>query len=397
VTPDEVAREASGLRHQLAVRLELDGHIRTPLWRAAVEDVPRHEFIPEFFVRVDPANGPTLWDPTSAERSTPERWLALAYQDASQVTQLDGKTTPADVTGPIEGNPTSSSTMPSLVARMWEDLKVNDGDRVLEIGTGTGYSAALGCHRLGDDNITSVEFDPEVSERARQALARAGYRPHLIIGDGEDGASDGAPYDRIIATCSFRHVPTAWTEQSKPGTVILVTLSGWLGGTGLVRLTVTSNGAAEGRFLPGYVSFMPSRAHSPEPAIIPDLSDGSVPRPTSLGPDMITTYGPAQMVAQLAVPEAQYLHLIPDDGLPEHLLVQPDDSYVAFSGRPGNWLMQQGGPDNLWEKVEAAVSAWQEAGEPPLNKFHVTVSSSEQRVHLQDTDVAWPIFTHTSA
>jgi hypothetical protein len=103
------------------------------------------------------------------------------------------------------------------------------------------------------------------------------------------------------------------------------------------------------------------------------------------------------MVAQLAVPEAQYLHLIPDDGLPEHLLVQPDDSYVAFSGRPGNWLMQQGGPDNLWEKVEAAVSAWQEAGEPPLNKFHVTVSSSEQRVHLQDTDVAWPIFTHTSA
>jgi methyltransferase of ATP-grasp peptide maturase system len=391
VTPDDVARQALGLRHQLAVRLELDGHIRTPQWRAAVEDVPRHEFIPEFFVRVDPASGPTLWDPTSAALSSPERSLALAYQDASQVTQLDGKTTPSDVTGPVEGNPTSSSTMPSLVARMWEDLEVNDGDRVLEIGTGSGYSTALGCHRLGADNITSVEFDPEVAERARQALARAGYKPRLIVGDGEDGAPEGAPYDRIIATCSFRHVPKAWIDQSKPGTVILVTLSGWLGGTGLVKLTVTSNGTAEGRFLPGYVSFMPSRAHTPEPAVIPDLSDKSVPRPTALGPETITTYGPAQMVAQLAVPDAQHLQLSPDDGLPEHLLVQPDESYVAFTGEPGSWLVQQGGLNQLWDKVEAANEAWREAGEPPLDRFLVTVSPTEQQVYLDGGEAAWSI------
>lgn len=380
MTPDEVAREASGLRHQLAVRLELDGHIRTAQWRAAVEDVPRHEFIREFFARVDPSDGPTLWAPTSPNRSTPERWLALAYQDASQVTQLDGKTTPSDVTRPVEGNPTSSSTMPSLVARMWEDLEVNDGDRVLEIGTGTGYSTALGCHRLGAKNITSVEFDSEVAERARQALARAGYQPWLIVGDGEDGASEGAPYDRIIATCSFRHVPTAWIEQSKPGTVILVTLSGWLGGTGLVKLTVTSNGTAEGRFLPGYVSFMPSRAHSPAPAFIPDLADGSVPRPTSLDPDMITTYGPGQLVAQLAVPEAQYLYLGSTNDLPEHLFVQPDDSYAALAGGPGDWKVRQGGPRRIWDDVEATIASWQAAGEPGIDAFRVAVSPSAQAV-----------------
>lgn len=382
MTPDEVAREASGLRHQLAVRLELDGHIRTPQWRAAVEDVPRHEFIPEFFVRVDPANGPTLWDPTSADLSTPERWLALAYQDASQVTQLDGKTTPAHVTGPIEGNPTSSSTMPSLVARMWEDLEVNDGDRVLEIGTGTGYSTALGCHRLGADNITSVEFDPEVAERARQALVRAGYKPHLIVGDGETGAPDGAPYDRIIATCSFRYVPRAWLDQSKPGTTILVTLSGWLGGTGLVKLTVTGDGTAEGQFLPGYVSFMPSRAHNPEPAVIPDISTGSASRRSLLGPEVLETYGPTQLVAQLAVPDAQHMSFGPGGDLPEHLLVQSDDSYAALFDSDSNWTVKQGGPQHLWDRVEGAIEDWRAAGEPGIDTFRVTVTLGEQRIHM---------------
>ncbi|MEV8375197.1 ATP-grasp peptide maturase system methyltransferase [Kribbella sp. NPDC056861] len=389
MTPDEVARHASGLRHQLAVRLELDGHIRTPGWREAVEGVPRHEFIPEFFVRVDPASGPTLWDPTSADLSTPDRWLALAYQDASQVTQLDGKTTPSDVTGLVEGNPTSSSTMPSLVVRMWEDLEVEDGDRVLEIGTGTGYSTALGCHRLGADNITSVEFDSEVADRAQQALARAGYRPHLILGDGEKGLSGGAPYDRIIATCSFRYVPQTWLAQSKPGTIILVTLSGWLGGTGLVKLTVTGDGTAEGQFLPGYVSFMPSRAHYPEPAVIPDLADGSIPRPTSVGPDAVATYGPAQLVAQLAIPEAQYLQLGSDDDKPDHVIIQPDGSYAAFTGKPGAWAVQQGGPQKFWDAVEAALTDWSEAGEPPIEQFQVSVTPQAQVVRFHRSPTTW--------
>lgn len=390
MSPDEVAKDASGLRHQLAERLELDGHIRTPRWRAAVEDVPRHEFVRDFFNRVDAPNSPTLWDPTSAERSSPERWLELAYKDASHVTQLDGKTIPADVRGPVEGNPTSSSTMPSLVARMWEDLEVNDGDRILEIGTGTGYSAALGCHRLGAANITSVEFDPEVAGRARQALARAGYHPHLVVGDGEKGSPDGAPYDRIIATCAFRYVPWAWLEQSKPGAIILVTLSGWLGGTGLVKLTVTGDRTAEGQFLPGYVSFMPSRAHAPEPAVIPDLSTGSAFRTTIIGPDILDTYGPAQMVAQLSMPEAQHMTFGPGGDLPEHLLVQSDESFAALTGAEPNWTVKQGGPRHLWDQAESAVADWRAAGEPGIETFRVSVTQDEQRVQMP-TGEGWAL------
>ncbi len=382
MTSNQPTWHAAELRARLAMDLAGAGHLRSKEWRAAVEDVPREEFIPEFFSKIDRMDGPTLWDPISAERSGAESWMRLAYDDLSHVTQLNGQITPADVTGPVDGNPTSSSTMPSLVVRMWEDLEVVDGNRVLEVGTGTGYSTALGCHRLGDSNLTSVDVDPQVAERARQGLARAGYHPQLIVGDGEEGSLDGAPYDRIIATCSFRYVPRAWLQQSKPGTIILVTLSGWLGGTGLVKLTVTGDETAEGQFLPGYVSFMPARAHNPEAVVIPDLSEAAVSRDTTLGPDVLTTYRPGQLVAQLAVPEAQHMSFGPGSDLPEHLLVQVDDSYAAFIGRPGGWTIEQGGPQRLWDQVESAVESWRSSGEPDIQAFRVTVTPDEQRVHI---------------
>ncbi|WP_244178983.1 methyltransferase domain-containing protein [Streptomyces rubellomurinus] len=100
---------------------------------------------------------------------------------------------------------------------MWQQLGAEAGNQVLEVGTGTGYSTALGAHLLGDANLTSIEYDPQVAERAAAALKAAGHTPRLLTGDGLGGAPDGGAFDRLIATCSVRYLPMAWLHQVKPG------------------------------------------------------------------------------------------------------------------------------------------------------------------------------------
>lgn len=215
-TPLADERRAVELRHALADRLEQGGHLRSAVWRSAVEAVPRHEFVRAFFRRSDGPRG-TLWTPVLPGPDDLGAWLEEVYADVTLVTQLGGQLHPADVEGPVHGDPTSSSTLPSLVVRMLQDLDPQDGDRVLEIGTGTGYSTALMCERLGSEYVTSVEVDPAAAARARAALTAVGHEPALVNGDGLLGHPEDAPYDGLIATCSVRTVPGAWLEQVRPG------------------------------------------------------------------------------------------------------------------------------------------------------------------------------------
>jgi len=103
------------------------------------------------------------------------------------------------------------------MAVMLEALDVTDGVRVLEVGTGTGYNAALLCHRLGDQHVVTVEVDPVLAEQAQQRLAEVGYRPIVHVGDGADGYPPGAPYDRVIVTCALTSLPWKLIEQTRQG------------------------------------------------------------------------------------------------------------------------------------------------------------------------------------
>ncbi|MDA8368255.1 MAG: hypothetical protein M0026_00080 [Nocardiopsaceae bacterium] len=71
------------------------------------------------------------------------------------------------VAAPLQGEPTCSSTLPGLVVAMLQAAQIGDGDRVLEIGTGTGYSTALLCHRLGSSAVSSIEYDLNAAAQAR--------------------------------------------------------------------------------------------------------------------------------------------------------------------------------------------------------------------------------------
>ncbi|MFE7857267.1 methyltransferase domain-containing protein [Streptomyces sp. NPDC057403] len=257
---EEPADLAVAARAALVREIERSGAWEgDPVWREAFEAVPRHLFVPYYYVGVR-GGYERRWG-ESPDRAAREKWMRGAYADAPLATRLR------------DGDLVSSSSQPSLMARMLAELRVRDGDRVLEVGTGTGYNAALLAHRLGDDDlVTTVDLFPEITETARRHLAAAGHRPVVVTGDGARGVPERAPFDRIMATCTLSSVPLAWLAQCAPGARVLTPLA-----TGLIALSVEDAGHAEGRFLPTPAYFVPLRGESrpePEPAHL-----GSVPAP----------------------------------------------------------------------------------------------------------------------
>ncbi|MGW1073531.1 ATP-grasp peptide maturase system methyltransferase [Streptomyces sp. NPDC002537] len=361
-----------------------EGDVLTdPGWRTAVEAVPRHRFVPGFYLPADERDGQglTVWEPVTAELDH-GRWLAAAYSDTTLVTQFDGDE--PDWKQPTVrhgGAPTSSSTLPSLVVRMWADADVREGHAVLEIGTGTGYSTALACEYLGSAAVTSIEVDGRRLEQAADALYSSGYTPTLAVADGLYGYWPEATFDRIVAACSFRAVPSALPAQTRPGGKILLTLSGWLYGCARVLLTVNGDGTAEGQLLPGTVSFMSARVHAAPAFGNPAHWAAGLPgagRPTRHGPERITAATEEafhlRFLAQCSVPGAQMGTV----GDVVHLVDVATGSAATLTPTDSGWEVREDGPVKLWERVESVLDAYEEAGRPGPETFTLHVSEGGQ-------------------
>ncbi|WP_432043296.1 ATP-grasp peptide maturase system methyltransferase [Streptomyces cadmiisoli] len=362
---------------QLIDRMTASGSLRSQPWKDAAAAVPRHEFLRNGFFRVVDGTSPTAWAPV---REGGEGWLEACYTDESLVTQIAGTIKPTDIRGEILREPTSSSTLPSLVLRMLEDLEVQPGMQVLEIGTGTGYSTAVLCARLGDDHVTSIEYDEEVALRAREALSRLDTYPNLLIGDGLQGGDQGTLYDRIIATCAVRTVPTVWLEHTRPGGQILTTIGGWLHASELVRLTVHEDGTASGPALGGQVSFMLARPHQAPPlGMLPDLSAGRE-REAIIGADVLDEWT-TRFVAQFAVPTVQRLKLQNGQHNEDVFVDTETASFAALRHEDGRWIVRQGGPDPLWDAVEEQLGRWHAAGTPAVEEATIRVTPAGQSIH----------------
>ncbi|SOB84725.1 ATP-grasp peptide maturase system methyltransferase [Streptomyces sp. 1331.2] len=382
---------AHGLRVRLAEELTRDGSLRSPQWREAVLAVPRHVFLPAFFTAEDGPDGITRY--TVVHRDTDaSRWLQLAYENTTWVTQLDHGATPPNG-NPSTGTPTSSSTLPGVVVRMLEDLDVPDSANVLEVGTGTGYSTALLCARLGDRYVTSVEHDAALSAADGERLASLGHHPRLIVGDGAKGSPENGPYDRIIATYSPDHVPAPWLAQARPGAIILASLVGSLDAYGYLKLRVGEGGdggVAQGRFIDSEVSFMLSR-ETRRPPIGP-LMRAAV-RARTDAPGLDTTVHPDTLAdpsflwsAQIALPGTTRLRLTADDVTGQWFL-HPDGSWAVLESRPdGTRRAFQGGPRALWSELEAAATAWVSNGRPGLERYGLTVTPETNTVWLDTPD-----------
>lgn len=379
---------------RLVDKLVADDDLHDPEWASAVAGVPRHEFVPSYF-RQDTSTRPATWQPVipgdSRER---EAWLEQVYSDTTLVTAV------ADYTGRGVQIPVSSSTKPDLMVRMLEKLDVIEGHRVLEIGTGTGYNAALLSHRLGARNVYSVDVDPDLVATAGRRLAAAGYQPMLAVADGVAGLVEHAPFDRIIATCSVGAIPSAWIEQLCPGGVILADVEGPLGAGNLVALHKPSaEQLVEGRFLPWWGRFMRLRHHS-------GLSTGA-PRPRRAdGEPQIssTDIDPAELdngfrfLAQLFLPYGTSQSLIPSPDLFRPVatsLVAPDGSWCQVDREPaahGLWALTSAGKHDLWDRVATAWRQWNDHGCPAWSAFGLTATPDQHVVWLgHPNGPSWPL------
>jgi protein-L-isoaspartate(D-aspartate) O-methyltransferase len=196
--------------------------------------VERHRFLRRFS-RWDPATSrpvPVEFDPARPS----ENALGIIYSDEALGTRFR------------DGLPSSSSTQPSITADMLEALSPAPGMRVLEIGTGTGYNAALLAEIVGEEgSVVTQDIDPGIAAEATDALRAAGYGSVRVVArDGAEGASEAAPFDRILVTVGCPDVSPRWQEQLTEDGRIVVPLE-HAGLHPLVTLT-KHDGGLGGRF-----------------------------------------------------------------------------------------------------------------------------------------------------
>lgn len=189
------ATVTADLRDRLAEQLQARGHLHDPLVAKAFRTVPRHLFVPA----VEPAR---------------------AYEDAVVATKWSP-----------DGTAISSSSQPSMMAIMLEQLALRAGHRVLEIGAGTGYNAALMAQIVGDaGTVVSLDIDEDLVRTAREHLTEAGGLPVTVVrADADGGWPDGAPYDRIVLTVAADRIIPAWVDQLGDGGRLVLPLAGGAG------------------------------------------------------------------------------------------------------------------------------------------------------------------------
>ncbi|WFB06422.1 methyltransferase domain-containing protein [Streptomyces sp. LX-29] len=364
---------AERLRRRMADQLVAEGTLRSTEWHAAFAAVPRELFVPEFTVR-------TAGGALTTYRMSDPGYLEAVYADVSLLTRHDA-----------HGTTTSSSTRPTMMALMLEALAPNEG-RVLEVGTGTGYNAAVLSHRYGSRRIVSLDIDPSLVGAARTRLAAAGYTPTLTVGDGTRECPEHAPFAGLIATCGIGRIPQAWSAQVRPGGSIVANL-----GCGLVALTVGDDHSAAGRFLPTLAAFMTARSNRTIVAAPARSHAGQLM--TAVGPSreidlpVDLTADMPRFLGSLVQPDVVELTLIDDNDRQVHGLTHAaSGSWARITPREdGSARLEAGGPRALWDERAPLLRHWAGAGTPGADAYTLSVHSNGRHSLQLDDGTRWAL------
>lgn len=356
----------------------------TDAWvRAALLAVPRLGFMPRRAWITPNQSGATGY--LADAEADAAGWCAAAYADASVWLQADdGHGDPA--TG--AGFPTSSISAPGVVVEFLQLLTVRHGNRVLEIGTGSGWTAALLEHLAGPSGaVYSVEVDEAVGATAMATLKAHGSNVTLLVADGALGVSEAAPFDRVHVTCGLTGVPADLIRQARPGGLIVAPWQAGGPNGHRLRLTVTGEQTATGT-LHGRANYMLMRSQRVSQRWRAHHADEAETSTTGVDPREVAESGlGAALMIAAQVPGVAW-HAVTDDAGGVSLLIHDrrdaDGSWAACDHGPGSprFLVTQYGERRLWDEVVAAFLRWCSVGRPPQERFGVTVDGTELTVWL---------------
>lgn len=232
---DDVREWTHELRRQLVQQLRDRGFLTSPLVAAAISRAPRHAFLAEH----------TFWLPEE-----PDRRHSWTQGDQAELLRLVYCDRPLVIREAEDGTIASSSTSPSLVAQMVELLGVAVGERVLEIGTGSGYATAILAELVGTGGaVETVEIDQELAETASRALCSHGYQhASAVAGDATRIPLGSGRFDRILGSVATTMIPDSWLDTLHPGGTLVVSWPlAWRGLVLMVRKH--GEGRGSGRFV----------------------------------------------------------------------------------------------------------------------------------------------------
>ncbi|GAA2498779.1 protein-L-isoaspartate O-methyltransferase family protein [Winogradskya humida] len=354
------------LRRRFVAEIERESGPLSPALADAFGAVPREAFVGGGFQRRD------------GKWATPGMpgFLQTVYSDNVLVTKL------------ADGLPVSSSSQPSLMAIMLTALEVQPGDRVLEIGTGTGYNAAL-LSSLGA-SVTSVDVQPDVAAQARDALSLAGVQDvRLLVGDGYLDA--GPDFDRVIVTVGVAGISPHWLSQSRPGLVVAPVEHA--GTHPVLAVTGTADGPVTGSVIcpsgfmtaAGPLTARHSTSHPAPTAALTDLEAATPPR----WAEPLTSLRYRDLWYAAGIWSTRATHA----ALPDHR--QNAVALLDSTGTGGAAILPDGsilagGPEagRCTEQANEIVARWESAGRPPMQAWQITLSRTP--------DPRYPLWTPTS-
>jgi protein-L-isoaspartate(D-aspartate) O-methyltransferase len=320
------------------------------------------------------------------ERFLPGVALESVYRDEAILTKFASN-----------GAPLSSSSAPSIMAAMLERLELEPGMRVLEIGTGTGYNAALIAELVGPrGSVTTIDVDAELVRKARAVLRGVA----VVAGDGRAGHVRRAPYDRIVVTASSDTVPRAWFDQLSDGGLLEVPLR--IAGAQVIPTLRKRNGRLSSvATIPG--GFMPLRGaelygEAPPPSLVAtDLTDRDHPPPicqvSSEGLSSLSAAAKRRLLATalddgavrrvpvrddrdalmlylaLALPTTRMVKVWP--GWTIGLFSRDGASLAYVDGNAG--MLRVHGDERAADELERSIEAWSERGRPGAAQLRFTI------------------------